>query len=442
MKKIYLLDTNVLFSEHTALDNFGNNDIILSMKILEEVDKHKKRQDTVGLNARQTIRKLDELREKGSLQAGVKLGKGKGTLKIATYEKIYVPEDLDLSVPDNLIIAVALTQKALNPKNKVIVVSRDINMRVKCDALGLLTEDYQENQAVDNVDEIYTGFATHLVDEQVIDKFYAGGEVILSPKDITLNPNQFLMLISNSNDKKTALARFVSYEQKLMKVKDYLKGEGVWGIKPKNKEQNFALNLLMDPNINLVTLTGIAGSGKDLLCLAAGLELILNHDDKKEPTYKKMIVMKPVQNIGNQAIGFLPGTAQEKLMPWLSPIKDNLEFLMNDNKALENYLEDGTIEMEAITFIRGRSIANSLIIVTEAQNLTALEIKTILTRAGENTKIILNGDYDQIDAMHLTSTTNGLTNAIEKLKGEMITGHIKLTKGERSKLASICAEKL
>ncbi len=441
MKKIFVIDTSALCTDHNAIYSFGTNDVVIPLKVLEEIDKHKKRQDSVGANARQTIRTLDGLREKGSLSTGIRLRKGSGILKVAYFDNAYLPTGMDASVPDHQIITVAVKESKTSTK-KVFLVSRDINMRVIGDSVGLNTEDFLPNQVVGAIDDIYTGFTTHLVDEQIVDLFYSGGTVCLTQKEIKAFPNQFVMLVSNSNEKKTALARFIAYDKPLYKVKDYNKGEGVWGIKPKNKEQNFALNLLMDQNISLVTLTGLAGSGKDLLCLAAGLEQICNRDDKTKPIFSKMIVMKPVQNIGSQAIGFLPGTANEKLMPWLAPIKDNLEFLMNDNKALENYIEDGIIEMEAITFIRGRSIANALIIVTECQNLSALEIKTILTRAGEGTKVILNGDYEQIDAMHLTSTSNGLTNAIEKLKDESVTGHIQLIKGERSILATICATKL
>lgn len=431
MKKIYVLDTNVLLTNWKCLYAYQNNDIVIPLKVLEEIDKHKKRQDGVGSNARVSIRVLDSLREKGNLHKGVRIEKGKGILSIRNYESELVPEGIDLSHPDNQIIATAMTQKH-NTKRKVIVVSRDINMRVKCDALSIICEDYISDQVVSDTSELYTGYVTHLVDDQIIDQFYAGEKIRLEQEDIKINPNQFVMLISNSNEKKSALARFLNYNTPLKKIIDY---KNIWGLTPRNKEQSFALDMLLDPNIPIVTIIGKAGCGKTLLAMAAGLEQVIEHQK-----YSRLVVSRPVQPMGKD-IGFLPGTLEEKMRPWLMPIQDNLDFLMNGKKNnMEMFFEDGTIQIEALTYIRGRSISNSYIIIDEAQNLSVHELKTIVTRVGEGTKIILTGDIEQIDDTYLDATTNGLSYAIEKFKKHDLSGHITLVKGERSKIATLAAK--
>ena len=436
-KKTYVLDTSVYLTDSNCVNSFNNNDIVIPLKVLEEIDKHKKRQDSVGSQARSIIRKLDALRDKGSLSKGVRIEKGFGMVRVSSYNPLCLPDDLDLEDPDNQIIATALSEQEIAPKSrKVVVVSRDINMRVKCDALGLLTEDYQAEQVVDHAEGLYTGRAEILVDEQDIDRFYAGDEIWMDPKEHTLCPNQFIMLISNSNDKKTALARFEDYNRPLQKI--IKSNKKVWSTDPRNKEQQFAFDLLLDPEISVVSLVGKAGSGKTLLALAAGLEQTFG----KGSLYKKIVVTKPVEPVGKD-IGFLPGSMEEKMLPWLAPIQDNLQFLMGDDKAtLELYMEKGQIEVEAMTFIRGRSISNAFIVIDEVQNMTQHEIKTVLTRVGEGTKIILTGDIEQIDNVYIDATNNGLSYVVEKLKDEKITGHVTLLKGERSKVATIAATKL
>ena len=436
-KKTYVLDTSVYLTDSNCINSFGNNDIVIPLKVLEEIDKHKKRQDSVGSQARSIIRNLDALRDKGSLSKGVRIEKGMGIVRVSSYNPLCLPDDLDLEDSDNQIIATALSEQEVAPKSrKVVVVSRDINMRVKCDALGLLTEDYQAEQVVENSEGLYTGRSEMLVDEQVIDQFYAGEEIWIDPTEHTLFPNQFIMLISNSNDKKTALARFMNYNLPLKKI---LKSTAkVWSTNPRNKEQQFAFELLMDPSVPVVSLVGKAGSGKTLLALAAGLEQTFNTGCQ----YKKIVVTKPVEPVGKD-IGFLPGSMEEKMMPWLAPIQDNLQFLMGDDKAtLEMYIEKGQIEIEAMTFIRGRSISNAFIVIDEVQNMTQHEIKTVLTRVGEGTKIVLTGDIEQIDNVYIDATNNGLSYVVERLKEEQLTGHVTLRKGERSKVATIAATKL
>ena len=436
-KKTYVLDTSVYLTDSNCINSFGNNDIVIPLKVLEEIDKHKKRQDSVGSQARSTIRSLDALRDKGSLSKGVRIDKGMGLIRVSSYNPLCLPDDLDLEDPDNQIIATALSEQEVAPKSrKLVVVSRDINMRVKCDALGLLTEDYNAEQVVDHAEGLYTGRSEILVDEQDIDRFYAGDELWIDPKEHILYPNQFIMLISNSNDKKTALAKFENYSKPLQKI--VKSNKKIWSTEPRNKEQQFAFELLLDPAIPVVSLVGKAGSGKTLLALASGLEQTFG----KGALYKKIVVTKPVEPVGKD-IGFLPGSMEEKMLPWLAPIQDNLQFLMGDDKAtLELYMEKGQIEVEAMTFIRGRSISNAFIVIDEVQNMTQHEIKTVLTRVGEGTKIVLTGDIEQIDNVYIDATNNGLSYVVERLKDEQITGHVTLLKGERSKVATIAATKL
>jgi len=436
MKKIYVLDTSVCLTDADSLTLFENNDIIIPLKVLEEIDHHKKRQDGVGINARKAIRLLDTFRERGNLNKGVRIAKGKGVIYVKGHDSSHLPEAFDPSIPDNHIIGTALTEKQLQPRRKVIIVSRDINMRVKCDAVGLLSEDYIEGQVVKNLSYIYTGAASHLVDDQIIDRFYANEDIFLEPEEIKLFSNQFIMLVSNSNEKKTALARFINYERALKRVNEYK--SGIWEVYPRNKEQSYALNLLLDPNIKLVTLVGKAGSGKTLCAIAAALQQTVNGDQ----IYRRLIVSRPIQPMGKD-IGYLPGTMEEKMSPWLAPIEDNLRFLMgHDKAALEMYVRDGTIEIEALTYIRGRSISNAFIIIDEAQNLTIHELKTIITRVGEGTKIVLTGDIEQIDNVYTDETSNGLTHAVEKFKAYELSGHVTLQKGERSKVATLAAKVL
>jgi len=440
-KKVYVIDTNVFLSDFNAVYAFADNDIVVPLKVLEEIDKHKKRQDGVGVNARQVIRIFDGLREKGQLDKGVKIGGRKGTLIVQDFGDFKLPNEMSMQDPDNQILATVKNVMIFEASSsgsgrEVYLVSQDINMRVKADALGIPAQDYTTNKIVDMKEEIYTGFTSHLVDDAMIDRFYGGERMMLDEKDIKLQPNQYVMLVSNANEKKTALCKFRNYNFALQKVREFK--EGVWGIKAKNKEQHFAFDMLMDENIKIVSLVGLAGCGKTLIALAAALEQTIG----EEEIYKKIIVSRPVQPMGRD-IGFLPGTLEEKMAPWVAPIKDNLEFLMGDDKEhLAMLQEKGKIEVEAITFIRGRSIANAFIIIDEAQNLTMHELKTIITRVGEGTKIILTGDVEQIDSAFLDATNNGLTYAVEKFKPYELTGHITLQKGERSAVASLAASVL
>ena len=442
-KKNYLLDTSVYLTDADSIFQFENNDIFVPLKVLEEIDKHKKRQDSVGANARRIIRILDELRTMGDLQKGIRIGKGKGLLKVMSYDCLsgaIFPPDLDIRIPDHIILATAKAVQIEFPDRKTIVVSRDINMRVICDSIGMKAEDYITEKAAASSDELYSGFVNHLVDDQFIDRFYEGEDILIEEDEVTglWYPNQFVMMVSNANEKKTALARFSAHHTPLKKiVHDKLPD---WKINARNKEQAFAMDLLMNPDIKIVSLIGRAGSGKTLMAIAAGLQQTiglrseLNH-------YSRLIVSRPVQPLGKD-IGFLPGTMQEKMLPWLMPIQDNLKFLMGDKTSLEMYMDKGKIEIEALTYIRGRSIANAFVIIDEAQNLTKHEIKTIITRIGDGTKIILTGDIEQIDNIYVNETSNGLAHAIENFKQYPIAGHVTFRKGERSELATLASKVL
>ena len=431
-KKSYVFDTSVFLTDARAMTHYQDGNIVIPFKVLEEIDRHKKRQDGVGSNARHIIRIIDELREEGSLKDGIPLENGCSIcVKNLDSFGAEIPSDLDTSDADNEIIAIALREKVNNPDT--ILVSRDINMRVKCDSLGLKTEDYVVGQIVQAKENVYEGTLNEQVPDKVLESFYNGQGVQLDG-DIKLYPNQFITLESDCNLKKTALVRNISEGQPLQKVKEFKKG--IWGIKARNREQRFVLDLLMDKKIPIVTLIGKAGCGKTLCALASGLEQVVEKEQ-----YARLIVTRPVQPMGRD-IGYLPGTMEEKMRPWLLPIEDNLRHLVGDKHAFDMQLDRGVIEIEALTYIRGRSISDAYIIIDECQNTTVHEIKTILTRVGENTKIVLLGDIEQIDNIYIDETTNGLTYIIEKFKDHELAGHVTLRKGERSAVATLAAKVL
>tara|TARA_B100000989_G_scaffold47307_1_gene30769 strand:- start:8866 stop:10203 length:1338 start_codon:yes stop_codon:yes gene_type:complete len=442
-KKNYVLDTSVYLTDANAIHKFDNHDIFIPLKVLEEVDNHKKRQDSVGQNARHFIRHLDELRAKGSLENGVRIAKGMGMIKVVSYSNlsnIVFPPDLDMRLPDHTIIATAKTIQMSDLSRKTTMVSRDINMRVICDSIGVPAEDFISEKAVMSSEELYNGFVVHSVDDQIIDQYYAGEDIIIDEDEFEQPwfPNQYVMLVSNANEKKSALARYKNSFEPLQQV--IHKDIHDWNINARNKEQAFAIDLLLNPDIKIVSLIGRAGSGKTLMAIAAGLQQTIGLRGENNH-YDRMIVSRPVQPLGKD-IGFLPGTMEEKMLPWLMPIQDNLKFLMGDRTSLEMYMEKGKIELEALTYIRGRSIANAFIIIDEAQNLTKHEVKTIITRIGEGTKIILTGDIEQIDNVYVNETSNGLAHAIEKFKEYHIAGHVTFRKGERSELATLASKVL
>jgi|TARA_Y100000310_G_C20664153_1_gene806502 PhoH-like ATPase len=446
-KKNYVLDTSVYLTDAESIFKFDNHDIFIPLKVLEEIDKHKKRQDAVGVNARKIIRILDELRAKGDLNKGIRIDKRKGIVKVMSYgclnNSLQFPPDLDLRIPDHTIIATALAVKVIGQKarsaRKTIVVSRDINMRVICDSLGIDSEDYIIESAVTSPKELYQGFVEHLVDDAIVDRFYNNEQILIGADEMEgkWHPNQYIMMVSNANPKKTALARFYGHHVPLKKV--IHSDIPDWKIKSRNKEQAFGIDLLMDPKIKIISLVGRAGSGKTLLAIAAGLQQTIG---LRENIYSRLIVSRPVQPMGKD-IGFLPGSLEEKMLPWLMPIQDNLQYILGGDKtALELFIDKGKIEIEALTYIRGRSISNAFIIIDEAQNLTMHEIKTIITRVGEGTKIVLTGDIEQIDNAYVNETSNGLAHAVEKFKDYSLAGHVTFKKGERSEVATLASKVL
>ena len=434
-KRKYVIDTSVFLTDHNSIIKFGSHDIIIPLKVLEEIDKHKKRQDSVGSNARNIVRFLDKIREKGTLHEGVSLGDNKGMVYSKGYDPAFIPAELDKKNADHIIIATALTERA-SSQEEVVLVTRDIQLRVICDSLGLKCEGYESDQVVTTAEKLYDGFIEIIVPDSIIEDFYEKQPVYVDDTltdGLSLHKNQFIMLTSEVDPKKTALAFFKWYDFPVREVVKYK--NGIWGVKARNKEQAFGFDMLMNPNIPLVSIIGKAGSGKRLISLASGLEQVIGKDSQ----YKRLIVSRPVQPMGKD-IGFLPGDINDKMIPWLMPVQDNLQFLMGDDRAtLEMYIENGTIEIEALTYIRGRSISNAFIIIDECQNLSAHEIKTIITRVGENTKIVFTGDIEQIDNVYVDATTNGLSYVVEKMKDQEISGHITLKKGERSKVATIAA---
>jgi len=432
MKKTIILDTNVYLTEAGSILAFGKNDIAIPTIVLDEIDKHKHRQDTAGLNARTMNRVLDALRGKGSLMTGAPLGRGKGKVFVAPFDPLYMPPGMDQEDSDNKIIAIAL--RLSDEGHSVTIVSRDLNMRVKSDAHGIECHDYQPEKVINSVENLFDGTQEIDIDFSTIDHFYSGEPLLLPEQEVQLFPNQYLLL-KNKETKKSAMCRFTNYDTPLKKINKY---KNIWGLSANNKEQQYAMDLLFDKEIQVISLTGPAGTGKTLLATACGLEQIFNTTSSKGG-YDKLIITRPVQPMGRE-IGFLPGTLKEKMMPWIAPIRDNLEHLFGDRTALDLHLDQGTIEIEAMTYIRGRSISNAFMIVDEAQNLTAHELKTIITRVGHGTKLVLTGDIQQIDNSYVDSVSNGLTHAVEKFKQYDIAGHVTLIKGERSKLATLASE--
>ena len=423
-KKNYVLDTSVCLTDANVIYKFDNHDIFIPLKVLEEIDGHKKRQDSVGANARQFIRTLDALREKANLEKGVRIAKGLGILKVVSYailKEVIFPPDLDMRHPDHTIIATAKGIQADCENRKTILVSRDINMRVICDSIGLEAQDYISEKAAASFEEMYNGFIVHSFDDEVIDRFYADEEIMLTADEAEqiMHPNQYVMMVSNANEKKSALAKFKNHHEPLQNIVH--KNLHDWNIDARNKEQAFAIDMLMNPDIKIVSLVGRAGSGKTLLAIAAGLQQVLGLRTENNH-YSRLIVSRPVQPLGKD-IGFLPGTMEEKMLPWLMPIQDNLKFLMGDRTNLEMYMDKGKIEIEALMKLK-------------------LPIKTIITRIGEGTKIILTGDVEQIDNVYVNETSNGLAHAVESFKEYPIAGHMTFKKGERSELATLASKVL
>jgi PhoH-like ATPase len=442
LSKIYVLDTNVLLQDPYSIFSFEDNEVVIPAVVLEEVDSKKRYMDEIGRNARHVSRLIDGLRASGKLHEKIPLENG-GTIRIELNHRAF-HELQDIFVEktnDNRILAVAknlfLEEQTKKVGKPVILVSKDALVRVKADALGLDAEDFLNDRVVE-IDHIYTGFLEVYVPLELLSRFYEKGELPLTEiGQYHFYPNQYLILKDSFGSTTSAIGMIDKTSKNVKKL--LLNQEHVWGIQTRNVQQTMAIELLLRKDIPLVTMTGKAGTGKTLLALAAGL---IQTEDFRE--YKKLLVARPIVPVGKD-LGFLPGEKQEKLRPWMQPIYDNLEYLFNTKKPgeLDAILAGmGSIEVEALTYIRGRSLPKQFIIIDEAQNLTKHEVKTILTRVGEGSKIVLMGDPEQIDHPYLDAYNNGLTYVVERFKDQTISGHVKLIKGERSRLARLAADLL
>ncbi len=436
--KTYVLDTNVLLHDPQALFRFEDNNVVLPLTVVEEIDRFKKEQSETGRNARQISRIIDGFRSQGRLFEGVRL-EGGGLFKIAIYREEAMkrlPPELQVDQGDNRILAVA-KELVDAGQSSIVFITKDINLRIKADTIGLCAQDYESDKV--SIDDLYSGTSELLVAHEQVDLFYEKGELDLEGDFIA---NQGVTLVDEENPSHSAIGRYDALQQKLRPLLRVPK-EGVWGIHPRNREQQFAFDLLFNDEIRVVSLVGKAGTGKTLLAIAAGL-----HKTADEAVYSRLLVSRPVFPMGRD-LGFLPGDIEEKLAPWMQPIFDNVELLLSSvdeggkrKRGYRELIDLGLMEIEPLTYIRGRSIPRQYLIVDEAQNLTPHEIKTIITRAGEGTKIVLTGDPYQIDNPYIDSSSNGLSYAVERLKGQDISGHMTLTKGERSPLAELAANLL
>jgi len=442
MRKTYILDTNVLLYDPRAIFKFADNEVVIPITCIEEVDHFKGDENETGRNARQVSRLLDELRGRGTLAKGVKLDAG-GTLRVhlgsekgARFDQLFTDRQADVSI-----LSIALDVKEHAKGQPVIFLTKDTNLRIRADALGICAEDYEPN--VIAIDELYRGWQEVAWPAEQVEQFDKDGEVSLN--GLKPHPNELLLVRSDSRDQRSLLGKTSSDCKKAKLIRD--SKHSVWGIRSRNLEQTFAMDLLLDDSVRLVTLVGKAGTGKTLLAIAAGL-----HKVTDESVYHRLLVSRPVFPLGRD-IGFLPGDLKEKLLPWMQPIFDNVEFVMSSGSSSrgrkrgvtyghQDLIKEGLLAIEPLTYIRGRSIPNQYMIVDEAQNLTPHEIKTIMTRAGDNTKMVITGDPYQIDNPYVDSSSNGLTYVVERFKEEPMAGHVTLSKGERSPLAELASNLL
>jgi PhoH-like ATPase len=453
MKKNYVLDTNILLHDPYAIFRFDDNNVIIPIYVIEEVDQFKREGSERGRNARHVVRLLDDLREQGgSLSKGVQIKSG-GTLTVAVPAiRPELPTAIDKAAMDAAILQTAFEVREQDGGRPTVFVTMDTNLRIRADALGMVAETY-ENQRVEP-QRVETGVTDVEVSADEIDAFFQEGRLpaphhLLPPekgetrnRESTqpyLSANLCVLLRDRANASHTALGRYDAAKKEIVALRT--PREGVVGVRPRNKEQSHALDLLLDENIRLVTLVGKAGTGKTLLALAAGLKRTV-----EDGMYTRMLVSRPVMPLGRD-IGFLPGDVDEKLNPWMQPIFDNLEFLFSSGtrkgpRAYAELLDSGQLQVEPLTYIRGRSLPQQYIIVDEAQNLTPHEVKTIITRSGDGTKIVLTGDPGQIDNPYVDSASNGLSVAADRFRGEKVAAHIVLTRGERSELAELAANLL
>ncbi len=427
-----VIDTNVILFDALAITKFHDSDIHIPISVIEEVDRFKRDAGENGRNARQFSRFVDMLREKGTLSKGVLLDNSHSFVFINTdFQVTGLPSEFDSTKADNRILGTALALQKQNPEAKVELISKDINLRIKADVVGVFARDYEPDNA--SQEDLYEGYFEAAVTAQDIDLFYREKKWV--PKDLKLVANQYLIMKDPSNPNHSAVGRYSLKDQAVVPL--FNVSNGVWGIQGRNVEQSFALDCLLNDEILFVSLVGKAGTGKTLLAIAAGL-----HKTLDEGRFQRLLVSRPIFPMGRD-IGYLPGDIEQKLNPWMQPIFDNVEFLMGaDKKAAgraQELINQGMLNIEPLTYIRGRSIPKQYLIVDEAQNLTPHEIKTIVTRAGTGTKVILTGDIYQIDNPYVDSANSGLTYAVDRFKGHAIAAHVTLTQGERSELAELAA---
>lgn len=438
-KKNFILDTNVILHDFNCLDNFQENDIYIPFVVLEELDKFKKGREQINFNARAFVRELDLLTDDDLFTQGAELGVGRGKLYIvnASKDNRRILDAFPEHSPDNRILSVVAEISDLHPEMKTILVSKDINLRMKARSLGILAEDYINDKVTDV--NIFEEGETLIegVDAALIDEMYAqpyGLPIERFDLDVPLKPNQCCILKSDRN---SILARYTPFTQKIKKIEK----ENNFGIHPRNVEQSFAFEVLNDPEVKLVGITGKAGTGKTLLALASAL--------KQNKTYHQILLARPIVSLSNKDLGFLPGDEKQKIAPYMQPLFDNLNVIKSslgqnssDLRLIEEMQKTGQLQIEALAFIRGRSLTDTFCIIDEAQNLTPHEVKTIITRAGEGTKMVFTGDLQQIDSPYLDRESNGLAYMIDKMLGQDIFAHINLVKGERSQLSELASNLL
>jgi len=433
MKKYFVLDTNVLIHNPQSLYSFADSTVIIPITVIEELDRFKSSSDKKGRNVRQVLREIDGLLKKGALKTGAKMKNG-GKLKIALLANDKIVPQLDANENDNKILGVAWELQ--KDKKMVFFVSKDVNARIKAEALGIKACDYEKEKV--EYSQLYKGWKEITVPDDVMEGLYKEGKAEL--KGYSFSPNEHAFLRSETIESRTAVCKYDPETDTVLPIK---KDYNVMGVHPLNMAQRIAFDILLDPSIHLVSLVGQAGTGKTLIALACALHLTL----KKKPEFERILVARPIIPMGKD-IGYLPGSKNQKLNYWMQPIFDNLEFILRRSTSVaselstseltvKSLMESEMLEIEALTFIRGRSIPNQLLIVDESQNLTPHEIKTIISRAGHGTKIILTGDPEQIDNPYLDANSNGLSYTVERLKQYKLFGHAFLDTSERSQLAAL-----
>jgi PhoH-like ATPase len=454
-RKTFVLDTNVLLHNPRSIHMFDEHEVVVPLSVIEELDTFKQNSDETGRNAREVIRQIDRLRSRGRLFEGVSLNGTGGTLRIQRADRD-APFALDLSLADNRILAVAHALHAAG--KRTIFISKDINARVKGDSLGIAVEDFEAEKV--DADWLYTGFIEISAPGDVIDELYNERQLAIDRLDaylfvydeenetnvpVTLLSNQFVLMRDLEDESHTGLARRLADTDHIIPVTSPRRP--VYGVMPRNVQQTMAMDLLLDDEVKLITLLGMAGTGKTLLAMAAGMQKVF-----KEEHFDKMLVARPIMPLGRD-IGYLPGDKDEKLTMWMQPIFDNLAYLLStrgshlnqadsrtNEQRIDTLIAEGKLVMEPLTYIRGRSIPHQYMLIDEVQNLSPHEVKTIVSRVGEGTKIVLTGDVNQIDNPYLDAASNGLSYLVERMKGQSLAGHITLARTERSELASLAAE--